>query len=66
MLDLDVEHTTQIARRISERFPSLTIIACSSRRPEMRVFPPYHQGESYVSELTSAALVQAVDPRTTS
>lgn len=63
VLDLDVARTPELARRISDRFPALTIIACSSKRPEMRVFPPFHHGESYVSELSSRTLVEAVNRR---
>ncbi|MBW3605395.1 MAG: hypothetical protein KY460_10900 [Actinobacteria bacterium] len=65
VLDLDVAHTPQLARRISERFPAVTIIACSSKRPEMQIFPPFHHGESYVTELTSVSLLEAVDRRNT-
>lgn len=63
LLDLDVDDTPELARRISQRFPAVTIIACSSKRPKMRIFPPFHHGESYVSELTSVSLVEAVGRR---
>jgi CheY-like chemotaxis protein len=63
VLDIDVPGTAELAMRISNRFPSVTIIACSSERPEMRIFPPFHHGESYVSELTSVSLIEAVGQR---
>lgn len=63
VLDLDVADTPHLAQRICERFPAVTIIACSSQRPEMRIFPPFHHGESYISELTPVSLVEAVSRR---
>lgn len=63
VLDLDVAGSADLAMRISQRFPSVTVIACSSKRPEMRIFPSFHHGESYVSELTSVSLVEAVGQR---
>lgn len=63
VLDLDIAHTPELAQRITHRFPALTVIACSSKHPEMRVFPPFHHGESYVSELSSQSLVEAVNRR---
>lgn len=65
VLDLDVDHTPDLANRISTRFPALTIIACSSKHPEMRVYPPFHHGESYTSELTPSSLLAAVNRRST-
>jgi hypothetical protein len=39
------------------------VIGCSSATPEMRIFPPFHKGESYQSELTPALLVEAIRQR---
>lgn len=63
VLDLDVDGTTGLANTITERFPAVTVIACSSKTPKMRVFPPFHRGESYLAELTSASFINALDPQ---
>jgi AmiR/NasT family two-component response regulator len=60
VLDLDAEDASDLAARISSTFPAMTVIACSSAEPIMRVFPPFHHGESYVARFTRAQFAAAV------
>lgn len=61
VLDLDDEATGEVAARITSEFPAIKVIACSSEQPVMRVFPPFHHGESYVSPLSNSHLVMALE-----
>jgi hypothetical protein len=56
LLDLDRPGTPELADRISRAAPTLTVIACSGSRPLMRVYPPFHTGESYERELDAGSL----------
>ncbi len=49
LLDLDADGGELRADRISRDHPALTVVACSSIDPTMRVFPRHHHGESYLS-----------------
>lgn len=60
VLDLDADGNDTIAKRIARTFPSVTVIACSSVEPRMRVFPRFHLGESYEAQLSPAGFVDAV------
>lgn len=60
LLDLDNDGIDELARQIACRYPAVKVIACSSAKPAMRIFPPFHHGESYVSDLSPALLVDAV------
>ena len=60
LLDLDAEDTPELAARISARFPATTVIACSCDEPIMRVFPPFHYGESYTTEFTRVLFAAAL------
>ena len=60
MIDLDGDGASGLATRLVTTFPSLKVIACSSAEPTMRVFPPFHGGESYVLPLGVAELAAAV------
>ncbi len=61
VLDLEGEDTDHVAACIASAFPAIKVIACSSAQPVMRVFPPFHHGESYVSPLSTALLVTALE-----
>lgn len=50
VIDLDRPGAVELAERIAADHPTLKVVACSSVRPTMRVFPAFH-GEPYVSEL---------------
>lgn len=63
LLDLDGRGGEALARQIVREYPAVTVIACSSATPEMRIFPPFHDGESYRSDLTPALLVAAIRQR---
>jgi DNA-binding NarL/FixJ family response regulator len=60
LLDLDTESSVEFAGRISIDFPAVKVIACSPEDSTMRVFPPFHRGESYVSQLDPIALAETV------
>ncbi len=60
VLDLDDESALEVAVQITAEFPAIKVVACSSEEPVMQVFPPFHHGESYLSELTRAHLAQAL------
>ena len=60
LLDLDAERTSGVALDITHGYPSVTVIACSSNTPRMRVFPSFHRGEFYEAELSPESLVNAV------
>jgi DNA-binding NarL/FixJ family response regulator len=60
VLNLDQERDLEIAARIAADFPAVKVIACSSKEPTMRVYPPFHHGESYVSELSRDLLAEEV------
>ena len=60
VLDLDDESALDVAVGITSEFPAIKVVACSSEEPVMQVFPPFHHGESYLSQLTRAHLAQAL------
>jgi len=60
VLDLDDEAALEVAVQITSEFPAIKVVACSSEEPVMQVFPPFHHGESYLSQLTRAHLAQAL------
>jgi DNA-binding NarL/FixJ family response regulator len=60
VLDLDVDQGANMAEEISRRFPAIKVIACSAREPLMRVYPPFHHGDYYVSMLSASLLADAV------
>ncbi len=59
LLDLDNPGAEEVSRALSKMFPAVTVIACSSAALQMRVYPPFHGGESYLSQLSPDRLVQA-------
>jgi len=63
LLDLDAPGTRETARRIATDFPALTVVACSSVDPTMRIYPRFHHGESYTRALRAeTSLTEAVTP----
>jgi DNA-binding NarL/FixJ family response regulator len=60
ILDLDAADTPALAARITTTFPAVKVITCSSDDPVMRIFPPFHHGESYESELSLATFAAAL------
>ena len=59
LLDLDSPGSEEVSRALSRTFPAVTVIACSSAALQMRVYPAFHDGESYLSQLSPDRLVQA-------
>ena len=60
LLDLDQDQTPELAGTIASEFPSIKVIACSFEEPVMQVFPPFHHGESYVSEMSRSLLARVL------
>ncbi len=60
VLDLDRDGTGLLVDRLVREFPSVTVVTCSARRPLMRVYPPFHHGESYQAALEPDAFTTAV------
>jgi len=60
VLDLDAEEALSTAEEITSEFPAIRVIACSCEEPVMRVFPPFHHGESYASKLSAELLALAL------
>ena len=60
LLDLDADDAPELAARISADFPATTVIACSCDEPIMRVFPPFHYGESYIAPFTRVLFAAAL------
>ncbi len=61
LLDLDDEEGSgRLVSTITADFPAVKVIACSATEPTMRVFPPFHHGESYESRLSPESLLEAV------
>ena len=54
------EEALGTAEEITSEFPAIKVIACSCEEPVMRVFPPFHHGESYASKLSAALLALAL------
>jgi DNA-binding NarL/FixJ family response regulator len=59
VLDLDVPYGAEMAELICRNFPAVKVIACSAKEPLMRIYPPFHHGDYYVSELTASLLAEA-------
>jgi DNA-binding NarL/FixJ family response regulator len=60
VLDLDSDDGPALASRIANEFPAVKVVACSALTPTMRVYPPFHNGESYAADLNPEILLDAV------
>jgi CheY-like chemotaxis protein len=60
ILDLNRPGTMELVQQITRDFPALQVIACSATFPTMRVYPPFHRGESYESELDPELFTRVV------
>jgi DNA-binding NarL/FixJ family response regulator len=60
VLDLDHDGTGSLVARLVRDFPSVKVVTCSARRPLMRVYPPFHHGESYEAALEPEAFTSVV------
>jgi CheY-like chemotaxis protein len=60
VLDLDKSDTPMVIGVITADFPAVRIVACSSERPRMHVYPARHYGEYYTSAIEPDDLVAAV------
>ena len=62
VLDLDGVGTPELIQRLVHEFPALKVVVCSSRRPLMQIYPPFHYGESYQVPLDLDAFMRALRP----
>lgn len=60
LLDLDGDQGPATAVAISSAFPSVKVVAFSADGQTMRVFPPFHRGESYAVALSTRGLLESV------
>ena len=60
VLDEQKRQTAGLVEQITHLFPAIRVIVCSSKQPRMRVYPPFHRGESYTSPLDAAQFERAV------
>jgi DNA-binding NarL/FixJ family response regulator len=60
LIDLDSGGGLEAAGEIASHFPAMKVIACSSDQPTMRVFPPFHNGESYFADLDLKLLADEI------
>jgi DNA-binding NarL/FixJ family response regulator len=60
VLDLDQQETASLVERIVHQFPTIKVVACSSGRPTIHIFPPLHYGEYYTTQLDPALLTSAI------
>jgi DNA-binding NarL/FixJ family response regulator len=60
VLDLEAVGTPELVQRLVCEFPALKVVGCSSCRPVMRVYPPFHYGESYQVALEPDAFMSAL------
>jgi hypothetical protein len=60
VLDLDAARTAELVQRLVREFPALKVVTCSSSRPLMQVYPPFHYGEFYDVPLEPDAFMSAV------
>jgi len=56
VLDLERDGTAELTERLVREFPGVKVVVCSSLRPLMRVYPPFHYGESYEVPLDPDAI----------
>ena len=59
-LDWHAAETWELIWLITHDYPVITVIACSSVVPLMRVFPSMHRGESYTTRQEPALLASAI------
>lgn len=60
VLDLDRPGTAALVDLLVREFPAVRVVVCSTRLPLMRVYPPFHLGESYETELEPQAFTTVV------
>lgn len=59
LIDLGLPGRSEDALLISEQFPSVKVIAITDDGSTMKVYPPFHAGESYSTALSPDQLVAA-------
>lgn len=60
VIDLDLEDVDDLAHRIATSYPAVHVVACSTRHPTMRVYPAFHRGEWYDTELDAEHFTAAI------
>jgi len=60
VVDRDLDVSEDLVDKITSAFPSMKVLDCSVENTTMRVYPPFHQGESYECALDLDRFTQAV------
>jgi DNA-binding NarL/FixJ family response regulator len=60
IIDLDAGKSRELAFRVARDFPAVKVVACSSDRPSMLVFPAGEAGRSYRVGLSPSQLVEVL------
>lgn len=56
VLDSGAPGSAEVIRRIVTEYPSIQVITCSTQDPMLRVYPPFHHGESFETSLSDLPL----------
>lgn len=56
VLDASDPGTAEAIRRIVAEYPSIQVVTCSAEDPTLRVYPPFHHGESFETSLSDLPL----------
>lgn len=60
LLDSTKALTESLVSRIVREYPTVQVITCSSQDMTMKVYPPFHSGESYACPLSPAEIGRQV------
>ncbi|MGC4153650.1 MAG: hypothetical protein QM628_11265 [Propionicimonas sp.] len=56
VLDSGAPGSAEVIRRIVAEYPSIQVVTCSADDPTLRVYPPFHHGESFEASLSDLPL----------
>ena len=56
VLDASAPGSAEVVRRIVTEHPSIQVVTCSAADPRLRVYPPFHHGESFEASLSDLPL----------
>ncbi|MCW5951089.1 MAG: response regulator transcription factor [Propionibacteriaceae bacterium] len=56
VLDAGAPGSVEVIRRIVAEYPSIQVVTCSAHDPTLRVYPPFHHGESFETSLSDLPL----------
>lgn len=56
VLDSSAPGSAEVIRRIVAEYPSIQVVTCSTQDPSLRVYPPFHHGESFETSVSDLPL----------